>query len=45
VATGVTDSTGKLYLTFQHNAAALTRYFYAIVGGKLVAGSQALAWT
>lgn len=45
VAIGVTDATGKLYLTFQHNAAALTRYFYCLVNGQLVAGSQALVWT
>lgn len=45
VSLGVSDSTGKLYLTFQHNAGALTRYFNAIVGGKLIQGSQALAWS
>lgn len=45
VSLGVTDSTGKLYLTFQHDAGALTRYFNAIVAGKLIQGSQALAWS
>lgn len=45
IALGVTDSLGRLYLTFQHDAGALTRYFYAMVGDKLVEGSQALVWT
>jgi len=45
VAIGVTDATGKLYLTFQHDAGALTRYFYCIVNGQLIAGSQALTWS
>lgn len=44
-ALGVTDSNGKLYLTFQHNAGAITRYFYASVNGKLISGSQGLIWT
>ena len=45
VAQGITDATGKLYLTFQHNAGAMTRYFNAIVAGKLIQGSQALIWS
>ena len=41
----LTDATGLLTISFQHNGGALTRYFRAIVGGKLISGSQALAWT
>lgn len=45
VAQGITDGSGRLHLTFQHNAGALTRYIYVVVGNKLIQGSIALAWT
>ena len=45
VSMSVTDATGLLTVRFQEDGGALTRYFYAIVGNKLVAGSQALVWT
>jgi hypothetical protein len=45
VGLAVTSAAGLLTISFQHNAGALTRYFRAIVGGKLISGSQALAWT